>query len=314
MKVHLLNSDELAGEPLRLWLRMQESDPALSSPYFRPEFTAAVAAVRNDVAVALLEEGGEVAGFFPFQRDAAGDGVPLGGWLSDFHGVVAAPGARIEPPELIRKCGLRSWRFHNLLASQEPFVAFHSARTAAACLDLSGGFAAFIAERRRAGSAQIRKLGTLRRKLEREVGPVRFEAQSDDPGELRRLMEWKSAQYRRTSRPNDWFAVPWIAALLERLQRIRNEGFSGALSVLYAGGEAVAAHFGMRSRRSWHYWFPAYDLRFARYSPGLLLLLEIAAHAAAEGIRRVDLGKGEEPYKRRLANGAVEVAEGRILV
>ena len=66
----------------------------------------------------------------------------------------------------------------------------------------------------------------------------------------------------------------------------------------------------MRSRTAWHYWLPTYDRDFAKYSPGLILLLEMAAQAQALGIQTIDLGKGNALYKQRLMNGAVPLLEG----
>jgi CelD/BcsL family acetyltransferase involved in cellulose biosynthesis len=84
------------------------------------------------------------------------------------------------------------------------------------------------------------------------------------------------------------------------------------LSLLYAGETLVAGHFGMRSSTVWHYWFPAYDRQFARFSPGLALLLKMAQHAEELGLRCIDLGTGMSLYKKRLMNASVSVAEGSI--
>jgi CelD/BcsL family acetyltransferase involved in cellulose biosynthesis len=108
------------------------------------------------------------------------------------------------------------------------------------------------------------------------------------------------------------FRPAWTRALLERLLSIDTPRFAGTLSALYAHGELVAVHMGMRSRTVWHYWFPAYDPGFARYSPGLILLAAMLQAAPAAGLRRVDLGKGEALYKRRLMNAEVPIAEGRV--
>jgi CelD/BcsL family acetyltransferase involved in cellulose biosynthesis len=84
------------------------------------------------------------------------------------------------------------------------------------------------------------------------------------------------------------------------------------LSLLYAGKQLVAGHLGMRSRTVWHYWFPAYDRQFAKFSPGLILLLKMAQEAEELGLRCIDLGTGLTLYKRRLMNAAVSVAEGSV--
>lgn len=84
------------------------------------------------------------------------------------------------------------------------------------------------------------------------------------------------------------------------------------LSVLYAGDRMVAAHFGMRSATVWHYWFPAYDPAYAKYSPGVILLLKMAESAPAQGLKIIDLGCGEHSYKWRLMNGFVPTAKGSV--
>ena len=45
-------------------------NPQLDNPFFRPEFTQAVAAVRDDVEVAVLEIQQQPVGFFPYQPTA----------------------------------------------------------------------------------------------------------------------------------------------------------------------------------------------------------------------------------------------------
>src|SRR3712207_6884847 len=52
-----------------------------------------------------------------------------------------------------------------------------------------------------------------------------------------------------------------------------------------------SAHFGMRSRQVWHWWFPGYNHAHARHSPGALLLLEGARAAAEQGHQLVDLDR-----------------------
>ena len=60
--------DELTDSQLADWSRFQQADPALESPYFRPEFTRIVASAQDDVEVALLRADGRSVGFFPFER------------------------------------------------------------------------------------------------------------------------------------------------------------------------------------------------------------------------------------------------------
>ena len=90
----------------------------------------------------------------------------------------------------------------------------------------------------------------------------------------------------------------------------RSTGCSGTLSVLYAADLPVAAHFGLRSGSVLASWFPAFDVSFARYRPGLLLFRRLAEASAQLGIRHIDFGKGEEQYKQDFKNTDIAVVEG----
>ena len=308
MRVEVIPGRELTEELQRRWREILPTDPAYASPYVCPELTAATAAVRGDVFVGLLWEGPEIAGFFPFQR-AGEEGTVVGEGVNDYQAVVVAPGVEWTAEELLRGCGLRSWSFTYLAAGQEPMRPFHRQILSCAFMDLSQGYAAWARERRAEGSSLVKDTGRRRRRLEREVGPLRFEPHTPDPAVLRRLMGWKSDQYRRTGKP-DWFAIPWVAALIERLHGIQSEGFGGVLSALWAGDELVAAHFGLRSREVWHWWYPAFDRAFARHSPGLVLDLAMAESTETLGLKRIDLGRVCD-HKLRLTDHAFELARGR---
>lgn len=312
MKIVTLPAAELPPGHLETWATVQQADPTLDSPFFRPEFTRAVAAVRKDVWVALLEEGGGPVGFFPFQRGRFGAGRPVGGPLSDFHGVVAPPDRVWDACDLVRGCRLSIWDFDHLLTSQAPFGPHIRQTAISPYMDLSGGFEAYAEERRQAGSDIVPTTLRKWRKLDREVGSVRLETHTTDPRCFDTLLAWKSAQYLRTGL-TDVFGVGWTVRLLRDLLGYTGEPFAGMFSALYAGERLVAVHYGMRSGRVLHSWFPAYDQSLGKYSPGLVLLLLLAQAAEGVGIRRIDLGKGEEKYKVSLKSGAVPVGEGRVI-
>ena len=125
------------------------------------------------------------------------------------------------------------------------------------------------------------------------------------------MMRWKSEQYRRTG-ATDVFRIGWVVSLLERILERPTKTFRGVLSTLRAGDQVLAVHMGMRSLDRWHYWFPAYAAEHARFSPGRILLMEMAARAESLGIRVIDLGKGAASYKERFANDSIAIAEGAV--
>ena len=100
--------------------------------------------------------------------------------------------------------------------------------------------------------------------------------------------------------------------LLDRIRTAGGDGFSGMLSALYMGDVLAAVLLSMRSDAVLHTWFSAYHPDFAQLSPGIILWLELAKVCPDLGIRRIDLGKGPEEYKRHLMSGAIDVAEGSV--
>jgi CelD/BcsL family acetyltransferase involved in cellulose biosynthesis len=311
MDVEVVRVSELSDRQLGHWTRLQEADVALASPFFRPEFTQAVADVRNDVFVGTMEGPGRAIGFFPFQRRRWGIGVPVGGERSNYHGVIADPGAWWDARALLRGCRLGIWDFHHLIASQAQFDGFQVTNGDSFVVDLPGGFAQYAEDRRAAGSRVIPRLREKARRLEREVGAIHFEPHVADLRVLRTLMHWKSEQYRRTAE-TDRFAIEWNVRLLERIHSERSTGFSGMLAAVYAGDRLAAVVMGLRAGGVFHWWFPAYEQALARYSPGLILLLCLAENADALGLHTIDLGKDHEPYKERWATSRVPLAGGSV--
>lgn len=269
----------------------------------------AVDRFRPDARLAVLADGAAIVGFFPFQRRRFGVGVPIGAGLTDCQGLIHAPAVDWDPRDLLKACKLSEWQFDHLVAGQAPFERYASAAASSPVIDLAEGFTAYR-EKLRVRSPRLgQDVARKARKLQREAGELGFVVDSDDISVLRELMRWKSDQYRR----NDWvdvFARPWIADLVNYLFSIRSDQFAGLLSVLYAGGKPVAAHFGIRSRRILAHWFPAYDVRFATQSPGLIQHLRMAEETTTVGIELIDLGSGAERYKHTLKSYDLTVTEG----
>jgi CelD/BcsL family acetyltransferase involved in cellulose biosynthesis len=311
MRVHVVRPQEMEAGHLAAWRRLLDADPALASPFLRPEFARHVAAVRTDVAVAIVTEGTEPVAFLGFQRRGR-RAQPLAGGLSDCQAIVAAPTWRCDTPALLRAMGVVRLDVTRMLATRDHLAAWRTAAMEAPLIRLGSGFDAYAQERRAAGSNVVTQALSHARRLARELGPLRFVPHDPDPRSLQRLVAWKRAQYgrERWGGALDPFARDWVVALLERIHAAQEPGFAGMLSTLWAGDTLLAAHLGMRAHGLLHYWFPTYDPAQARLAPGRILLLEMIRHAAASGIVAIDLGAGEEGYKRRFANAAVPLAAG----
>ena len=309
LRLDLLRPDALRPAQRAAWTRLQAAEPAFASPFLGPDFADAVGAVRDDVWVAAI---GDDDAFLAVQRRGR-VGLPVGGGLSDCQALVAAPGWRCEPATLLRAMDLdrlevTRWRAASGLTPARGEIV------AAPLVTLGRGFEAYARARRAAGSQAVVQTLSHARRLERALGPLRLVPHDPDPAMLARLIGWKRAQYARPRWGGalDPLARPWARALLGRIQATQSAEFAGMLSVLWAGTTPVAAHLGLRARSLLHWWFPAHDPAHAKLAPGRILLLEVIRHAAETGLAALDLGAGEEGYKRRFADAEVTLQSGTI--
>ncbi|GAA3368050.1 GNAT family N-acetyltransferase [Streptomyces sannanensis] len=309
MDITVHRPDQLSASIRRAWHRAMDESPEYANPFLAPEFAIGIGQYRSRARVAVLRENGEPVGFFPYERNSFGVGRAIGLGLSDCQALVHRPGITWDTQELMRACGLSIFEFDHLVEEQKPFGSYVTGTFASPVLDLEcvdSGYAEWLR-----GTYPGLAKTTLKkeRRLGRDLGEMRFVFDERDPRMLRRLMQWKSAQYRRTGRM-DRFARPWIVDLVNHLSQVRDEHFTGVLSVLYAGDRPVAAHFGPRSRTVFAAWFTAYDPEFRYYSPGLIMHLRMAEAAGRHGVRLMDLGRGDKEYKDWLKTRELRVGEG----
>jgi len=312
VQVDVLGLDDLGAGEIAEWLRIQASHPELASPFLSPRFAAAVGRVHPSTRVAVLSESRGVVGFFPYERRRWGTATALGMGLSDVQALVVPPAAPLDLRGVLRACGITLWQFDHLLAHQADLVRAAAARTVperSPAIDLRDGFEAYERQQRQVSSSLFQSTARKRRKLERAHGPVRLVLDDTDREHLEEVLRWKSRQYRRTGR-RDRFANAETRRLVQDLFEQREADFSAPLTVLLAGDTVVAGHLGLRSASTLAWWFPAYDPEFAAYSPGLIMLIELARAMPAAGLSVLDLGKGDEPYKDRLQNVEIPLLRG----
>src|SRR3954452_12698161 len=111
MKASVVRPQELGAPELAAWRTMQRSSPELVNPFLSPGFTLAVGRLRPAARVAVLQEGQDVVGFFPFEQGPLRTGRAIGAGVSDSQGVVHAPGLDWSLRELLECCQLDVWEF-----------------------------------------------------------------------------------------------------------------------------------------------------------------------------------------------------------
>ncbi|MBW8883703.1 MAG: GNAT family N-acetyltransferase, partial [Planctomycetia bacterium] len=269
---------DLTASDFALWRELQATSRVYESPYFRPEFTQVVAAVRDDVEIAVIADQKQTIGYFPFQRGKLNLGKPVGGKMSDYHGPIVRPGAEFDTSDLLTACRLASWDFDHLVTATSAFEPHITVRDKSPQMDLADGCATYLRRRREAGSDAVHRQGQKTRKLIREVGSLQFDFDANDEEAYSLLLKWKSEQYTRTGL-TDVFAFAWTKSLLDKLREHRGTEFSAPLSVLSAGDQVAAACLSIRSRGILHSWFTAYNPELASYSPGMSLFVRLAEEA-----------------------------------
>jgi CelD/BcsL family acetyltransferase involved in cellulose biosynthesis len=290
------------------WHAIRSRRPDLDNPFLSLEFTLAVGRTRPETRVAVVEEGGRIVAFFPFERRSLGLGVPIGAGLSDCQAIICEPDIDLDVHELLAQCGLAAWRFDHLVGTQRAMAAPTSIECSSPIVDVSAGFDAYMAQ----GGRHFHSIPQKERKLAREIGPMCFGFGVDDDEALSAMMAWKSEQYRRTGRP-DRFASRTTVQLVRELAKTSEPGLSGTLITLYAGDRLAAVEFSLRSETTVAGWFPAHDCELSRYSPGAICTLRTIEAAGLAGLQRYDFGKGDEEYKQWFKTGDLQVCEGWVV-
>ncbi len=311
MRIDVIKAEQLTADQVAAWSVLQRADRDVDNPSFRPEFTQAVACVRDDVEVAILRDGDRTVGFFPFQRSRNNVGLPVGSVLTDMHGLVVEKDVQWEPRQLLRECGLVAWQFDHFIASQRAFAPYVKCVEDSPYMDISHGYDAYIAQRLREGGASIKRASSKARKIQREVGPLRFTNHDPDSSTLETVIKWKQQQLAEMHRV-DMYRSLWVNEVVRNVCCVQNEGFSGLVSTLHAGDQLIAAMIGMRSYHVISSWIPTFNPEFRKYSPGLLLHLELAKASSVDGVRRIDLGRGLNQMKTSLASGSIPLALGAV--
>lgn len=319
MKISVHAAHDLDASLLAQWSDIQQADLNLRSPYYRPEFTQWMASAGGprSVYVAVMEADGVVQGFFPFEKSTWGRLLPVGGGFNDYHGVIGRSTLAFRPEQLLKACGGRYFSFNHLPVSQGSFVSFVRGHSASPVMQLEGGWDAYF---QRLCAVQNTKspgvLSTVRqseRRLLRDKGSLRFEVSEPSTQVLEWIMRTKSAQWQRTQGSGpDAFSPQWVRRLLASGLGLKDQAFHATICSLYAGDALIAAHFGLRSHTTLHYWFPVYDAACAYYQPGLVMLKQLAEHAQSEGIDLIDLGRGTQDYKMRFKTDLVALGEGAV--
>ncbi|MFN0186092.1 MAG: GNAT family N-acetyltransferase [Aquabacterium sp.] len=277
--------------------------PALCRAFFTPAFALACERAHGRAFVAVLRDDHEPVAFLAFQfagrwQQCVGLAERIGGELSDNAGLVARPGFRITPTELLRLAGLGVLFISHLDPSQAAHGLVVEETRLGHVVDLARGSAAFVDHLERTNKAFLQETRRRLRRVEREIGPVTFTfSASPDRDAVRQVITEKRQQYVRTE-TGDPFGDPAHLRLIDILVETADPMCQPVLETLVAGDRVLARHFGLMHAGRLTYWFPVYDLDARQLSPGRLQLWHSILRAEENGVVAIDLGEGDSQAKR----------------
>ena len=312
LTVDVVSASELCGDMAVDWESLRSLNDSFASPFFSHRFTKVVGDLRPDSKIAVLSRGAELGGFLPFEFLNRTTIEPIGKAFNDAHGLIRDPGQSIDYCDMIRCLGVKSYRFHALAGHDErvqPHVLGNSPSFLANLEAHAEGYVEFLEKTRATIFKQRRKT----KKMVKDLGPLRLDLDCRDGVALEQMIQWKRLQYQR-SYIFDILSVPWAQQMLRTLWAENSESCRGLLSVLYAGDTMVAAHYGMVEHGILHYWFPVYEETYHQYSPGTAMFLEIAKQSPSLGIKKIDMGYGEQPYKHKFVDTITEMPFGCVCI
>ncbi len=310
MKVITKRPKELSDAEIAAWRRLRDANNAYRSPYFTYEFAQAVGEAVDDARILIGYDQGEPSAFLGVQGVIAGYARPIGGPLSDFHAPIYDHRRDFDFEAFMSGAGIGVYAYRFAPASVGCMAASTDQRLGSHTIDLSEGAEAYEAERRASKPNLFKALPRKTRKLERELGELRFvlDDRSQDAFEI--MVQWKSEQYVRTGHFNA-FELAWPRAVLENIWRSDTPELKGLLSTLYAGDRLIAAHFGMVGGAVWHYWFPVYEFSLSKYSAGHVMMMQMVEACEAMGVNEIQLGAGDTRHKLEFANMQIPILWGR---
>ena len=308
LDVETLHPRDLTEADLRMWRDMAAAEPAFDSPLLGPDFAQAVGVVRDDARVAVIRRQGETLGFLPHHRRPGAMARAIGSPLSDYHGLVSRPDAELTGARVLGGADLTAYRYTGLI---DPYGVFGQGELKTAHVIALGNTDAetYLEAVRAASPKKIKNWRRLDNKLEREMGAVELVAADRSREAFDQLIAWKREQLERTG-VHDFLRPDWTRDLMLNLFEKQTGPFQGLMINLYAGGELISGHFGVRLNGVYHPWIASTNPAYGEWSPGQIFFMRAIAAMPGLGLHRYDLGPGHDHYKGAYALSQIQIGEG----
>ena len=292
----LIKPHELAPRDIGAWKAMAAATPEFASPLLSPEFAMAVAAVRDDVRVAVWREGDRATGFLAHHRRPNRFARPAGAPFSDYGALITFPDTQLRAGPALALAGIDRLHVNGLLDPHGVFGEISGETDDAYAMDLSAEMPDNNVPKKHA-----KNINRLRRHMVEQLGEVRFIIGDRNPRHFETMLRLKSEQVRRGGL-HDFLGARWVQRLMTDLFEAPQDGLHGLLVTLMAGDTPLMYHFGPRLDNRAHPWVSSYHPEFSTLSPGQIFLNDCRMPLKASGLDWYDLSTGQQHYKPAFCN------------
>ena len=314
MQVTVVRPSDLGESEAARWRTFQGSSLMMSHPFLSLSYVKAWGTVNSNARVSVVEDNGRIEAFIPYEVDDGKIAAGVGGAHTYVDGLVGSD-APLDVRAIVRKSGLRGWRFSRAAVDQSALDPYRYRGThhwhSGKYVDLSGGYDKYLLDLGASVRRKITSTEKSRRALQRDIGPVSFEWKSPRPEYFDQLIEWKSAQFGNV---REW--GPGVLSVMRNLALMDNEDCRGLIGVLLAGEQAAGVTLCLEGPGVIAGWTLAYNPEFSRFSAGTMSLLDLIRGAAAHDIKMLDFGVDytvvANNYKDIFRNATYEVSGGGV--
>jgi len=289
---------------------LRNAQAELDSPYFDVNTMISIGRAVPSGFMARFSVSDEVVGYFPFQQRGRYL-QPLGMPFADYCAPVMKKGFEPDWDGLMKIMGAEVMELENLVtglsAKHKPKVHHRH------ICDIKTNFNDWLEQKRALDKKFYKNLERCERNIIRDLGEIRLEIRPATIDQIEWVISRKRKQYKQSGF-HDVFACGWPRDILrylgQRTNPFENEHSQGLYAaMLYGGDQLLAVEISLIGNKVLHFWFPAYEPEFARYSPGFLLSLKTMEALSQKGIKRFDLGAGDEGYKSTMSDPGPQVYE-----
>ena len=203
MQVAVIRPAELGAGEEKRWRELQASTPLAVHPCFSLTYARAICGADENGRVAVVEDNGAICAFLPHVRSRDRIATTLGGGQTGTDGIVSSNDP-IDLRTVIRRAGLRGWRFSRATVEQRPLDPYRYQRSyhreEIRFADLKGSYDEYARPLPESVVKRISRTERYRRALQREAGEVSFTWNSDDSAELSLLLKRKFGSIRKCAR------------------------------------------------------------------------------------------------------------------